>query len=134
MSGLLVKLALELGDGGVLFAVAALGVEHLEERRKDRVLAVGAPHRVRLASDVEENALRRRADHPLDKALQERQLFLAFAERDEYFSRLPVADLAVFDHRSKNLEKVGLTGTEETGYPSAVRVPLVVVLEEGLEV
>ena len=42
MTFLLVELALKRSNGWVLLAIAAMGVEDLQERRENRVLAVGA--------------------------------------------------------------------------------------------
>ena len=134
MSRLLVELALELRHGGILLAVAAMRVEHLQERRKDRVFAVGATRRVRLATDVEEDALGRSADCPLHETLQERQIFLPLAQRNEDVRRPLAAHVTVLDDRGEDLQEMRLTGTEEAGDPRAVGVALVVVLEERLEI
>ena len=134
MTFLLVKLTLERGDGGVLLAIAAMGVEDLQERRENRVLAVGTTRGIRLLSDVEENAPRGCARRTLDQSLQNREVFVTLAMLQKNLRRTPSADIAVLQHGSKDLEEVGLTGTEEARDPRAVGISVVVVLEERLEV
>ena len=134
MTFLLVKLTLERGDGGVLLAIAAMGVEDLQERRENRVLAVGTTRGIRLLSDVEENAPRGCARRTLDQSLQNREVFVTLAMLQKNLRRTPSADIAVLQHGSKDLEEVGLTGTEEARDPRAVGITVVVVLEERLEV
>ena len=111
-----------------------MGVEDLQERRENRVLAVGATHRVRLLADVEKDALRGGTDRPLDETLEDRAVLVPLAMLQKDLRRTPSADIAVLQHGGKDLEEVGLTGTEEARDPRAVGIALVVVLEERLEV
>ena len=134
MTFLLVELALKRRHGGVLLAIAAMGVEDLQERRENRVLAVGATRGIRLLPDIEENAPRGRARRTLDQPLQNREVFVTLAMLQKNLRRTPSADIAVLQHGSKDLEEVGLTGTEEARDPRAVGITVVVVLEERLEV
>ena len=134
MTFLLVELTLERSNGGVLLAIAAMSVEDLQERRENRVLAVGATRGIRLLSDVEENAPRGRARRTLDQSLQNREVLVVLAMLQKDLRRTPSADIAVLQHGGKDLEEVGLTGTEEARDPRAVGIALVVVLEERLEV
>ena len=104
----LVQLAFKLGDSGVLLAVPAVCVEHLQKRGEDRVLSVGTARGISLAADVEKNALRRCANRPLDKSFKERQFFLPFAEGDEDIRRLFVAYVMIFEDSGEDFEKVRL--------------------------
>ena len=134
MTFLLVELALKRCHCRVLFAVTAMGIEDLQERRENRVLAVGATRRVRLLADVEENAPRGRARRTLDQSLQNREVLVLLAMLQKDLRRTPSADITVLQHGGKDLEEVGLTGTEEARDPRTVGIALVIVLEERLEV
>ena len=134
MTFLLVELALKRSNGWVLLAIAAMGVEDLQERRENRVLAVGATRGIRLLPNVEENAPRGRARRTLDQSLQNREVLVVLAMLQKDLRRTPSADIAVLQHGGKDLEEVGLTGTEEARDPRAVGISVVVVLEERLEV
>ena len=130
----LVQLAFKLGDGGVLLAVPAMCVEHLQESGEDRVLSVGTARGISLAAYVEKDALRRRADRPFDKSFKERQFFLPFAEGDEDIRSLRVAYVMIFEDGGEDFEEVRFTGTEESRNPRTVGVTLVIVLEKRFKI
>lgn len=113
-----VQAPFQIGDVGVVAAVAEFLVEDLEEDPQDGVAAAGV---VGLAVDVEKDDVHVPRHGALDVRREHGVLDLAVEKREGGLGLAMAADVPVAQQVVEDLQKMGLAGAEESRNPDANR-------------